>query len=163
MAMKTVACFQPSKSGKSPTRYRLTFEPYPFDPAILAHLLELLPRLLSPKFLAPERRRRPRRHRLSGMSRVAAQAFYFLLKTDCLAVRTALDCDGAPHFWLVGAGQLMDPTAAQYEDFPYHAGTPHSWTPAGTPIDVRTLLLMRKVLRFDGIQTPNSKLPRLFW
>ena len=163
MAMKTVACLHPGPSGKPPTRYRLTFEPYPYDPAILAHLLELLPRLLTPKFLVPERRRRPRRHRLSGLSRVAAQALYFLLDTDCLEVRTALDRDGAPHFWLVGAGQLMDPTAAQYEDFPYHAGAPHSWTAAGTPIDIRTLLLMRKVLRFDGKPTPNSKLPRLFW
>lgn len=96
------------------------------------------------------------------MSCIAAQAFYFL-DTDYVQLRSGDDYYGVPYFWLVSGDQLIDPTAAQYEEFPYHAGMPYTCGAACTSIDTRTLLLMHKVPRFDGKPIFKSKLPHLFW
>lgn len=168
-SIKTIARLYPRQSRKIGVANSITFQPYAYDGQNIDHLLHNLPRLLTPKFLSPEWKRRPRRHRFSGLSLVATEAFYFLINSDSLQPQTAVDSYGHEHFWLVDGEQLFDPTGAQYQNFDYTAGRDLHWVTPSTNIQLRSLLLIQKLLRFDGIAHSDHKLsydgkrPMIFW
>ena len=149
--------------GKTDVSHHITFQPYPYDTDTVEHLLTSIPRALTPKFLSAEWKRRPRRHRLSGMCVVASQAFYHLLDTDRLVVKSTVDPYGDNHFWLEDNGVVMDPTGGQYQGFPYDQGKVKNWYGYKGRIQVRSLLLMEKVLRFDERTIEDSRLPAKSW
>ena len=94
---------------------------------------------------------------------VASQAFYHLLDTDRLVVKSAVDPYGDNHFWLEDDGIVMDPTGGQYKDFPYDQGKAKHWYGYKGRIQVRSMLLMQKVLRYDGRPISSNRLPVKYW
>ena len=167
--MRTVQRLHAPQSGKTGVANSITFQPYAYDAHNIDHLLRHIPRLLTPKFLSPEWKRRPRRHRFSGLSLVAAEAFFFLIDHHSLQPKTALDPIGHAHFWIVDGEQIFDPTGGQYQDFNYAGGRYLHWVNASADIQLRSLLLIQKFLRFDGKAHSENKLsydgkrPMVFW
>ena len=161
--MKTIERPYIPEKGKVGIEYRMTFQPYPYDAETVDHLLTTIPKLLTPKFLSRDWKKRPRRHRLSGMCVVASQAVYYLLDTDRLVVKSAIDPFGDNHFWLEDEGSIIDPTADQYSGFDYSRGKKQHWYGYKGRIQVRSMLLMQKILRYDGKRIANCDLPVKFW
>ena len=83
--------------------------------------------------------------------------------------QVTLDPIGHAHFWTVDGEQIFDPTGGQYQDFNYAGGQYLHWVNSSTDIQLRSLLLIQKFLRFDGKPHSEDKLsydgkqPMIFW
>ena len=127
----------------------LTFEPYPMteiDSVIGSIVSNLTPEMVTKKY-----REENKSNKMFGHCYHASQALFYLMDTDVLEQRTAIDYHCCSHWWLVDktTEKIYDITADQYysvDQFPPYPGKKKPWYGWKQRPHQRTLDLMVLVL-----------------
>ena len=127
----------------------LTFEPYPMteiDSVIGSIVSNLTPEMVTKKY-----REENKSNKMFGHCYHSSQALFYLMDTDVLEQRTAIDYHDCSHWWLVDktTEKIYDITADQYysvDQLPPYPGKKKPWYGWKQRPHQRTLDLMVLVL-----------------
>ena len=116
--MKTVERHRYNKEGQIFQTRTLTFEPYPMTE--IESVIGLISSNLTPELVTKKYREENASNPMFGHCYHSSQALYYLMDTDVLEQRTAIDYHDCSHWWLVDktSDKIYDITADQY----YHVG-----------------------------------------
>ena len=133
----------------------LTYNPYPMTE--IESVMESIASNLTPKMVTKKYREENASNPMFGHCFHSSQALYYLMNTDVLEQRTAIDYHGCSHWWLVDktTEKIYDITADQYyhvgQTPPYAEGIKKPWYGWKQRPHQRTLNLMIKVLGKENV------------
>lgn len=148
--MKTIVRNRYTKDGSIFQTRKLIYKPYPMDDIDL--VIGLIVDNLTPNLLTKKYRKENETNPMFGHCYHATQSLFYLMDTDILEQRTAIDYNDSPHWWLVDTTneKIYDVTADQYYHVgqvpPYADGKKKSWYGWKQRPHQRTLNLMVEVL-----------------
>ncbi len=141
---------------KKPFQIRtLTFEPYPMTE--IESVMESIANNLTPEMVTKKYREENESNKMFGHCYHSSQALFYLMDTDVLEQRTAIDYHDCSHWWLVDktTEKIYDITADQYyhvgQTPPYAEGIKKPWYGWKQRPHQRTLNLMIKVLGKENV------------
>ena len=141
---------------KKPFQIRtLTFEPYPMTE--IESVMESIANNLTPEMVTKKYREENESNKMFGHCYHSSQALFYLMDTDVLEQRTAIDYHDCSHWWLVDktTEKIYDITADQYyhvgQTPPYAKGVKKPWYGWQQRPHQRTLNLMIKVLGKENV------------
>ena len=141
---------------KKPFQIRtLTFEPYPMTE--IESVMESIANNLTPEMVTKKYREENESNKMFGHCYHSSQALFYLMDTDVLEQRTAIDYHDCSHWWLVDktTEKIYDITADQYyhvgQTPPYAKGVKKPWYGWKQRPHQRTLNLMIKVLGKENV------------
>ena len=133
----------------------LTFEPYPMTE--IESVMGLISSNLKPEMVSKKYREENAANPLFGHCYHSSQALFYLMDTNVLEQRTAVDYHDCSHWWLVDktTEKIYDITADQYyhvgQTPPYAKGVKKPWYGWRQRPHQRTLNLMIKVLGKENV------------
>ena len=133
----------------------LTFEPYPMTE--IESVMGLISSNLKPEMVTKKYREENAANPLFGHCYHSSQALFYLMDTNVLEQRTAVDYHDCSHWWLVDktTEKIYDITADQYyhvgQTPPYAKGVKKPWYGWRQRPHQRTLNLMIKVLGKENV------------
>ena len=127
----------------------LTFEPYPMTE--IDSVIGSIVSNLSPEMVTKKYREENKSNKMFGHCYHSSQALFYLMDTDVLEQRTAIDYHDCSHWWLVDktTEKIYDITADQYysvDQLPPYPGKKKPWYGWKQRPHQRTLDLMVLVL-----------------
>jgi len=128
----------------------LTYNPYPMTE--IESVMESIASNLTPKMVTKKYREENASNPMFGHCYHSSQALYYLMDTDVLEQRTAVDYHQCSHWWLIDTttDKIYDITADQYyrvgQTPPYAVGKKKNWYGWKQRPHQRTLDLMVLVL-----------------
>ena len=141
---------------KKPFQIRtLIFEPYPMTE--IESVMESIANNLTPEMVTKKYREENESNKMFGHCYHSSQALFYLMDTDVLEQRTAIDYHDCSHWWLVDktTEKIYDITADQYyhvgQTPPYAKGVKKPWYGWRQRPHQRTLNLMIKVLGKENV------------
>ena len=141
---------------KKPFQIRtLTFEPYPMTE--IESVMESIANNLTSEMVTKKYREENATNPMFGHCYHSSQALFYLIDTDVLEQRTAIDYHDCSHWWLVDktTEKIYDITADQYyhvgQTPPYAEGIKKPWYGWKQRPHQRTLNLMIKVLGKENV------------
>ena len=140
---------------------QLTFAPYSMTE--IETVMELISKNLTPDLITKKYREENATNPMFGHCYHSSQALFYLIDTDVLEQRTAIDYHDCSHWWIVNkeTEKIYDITADQYyhvnQKPPYDKGVKKPWYGWKERPHQRTLNLMVRVLgdRLSGDKTFN--------
>ena len=133
----------------------LTFEPYPMTE--IESVMGSIANNLTPELVTKKYREENATNPMFGHCYHSSQALFYLMDTDVLEQRTAIDYHDCSHWWLVDktTEKIYDITADQYyhvgQTPPYAKGVKKPWYGWQQRPHQRTLNLMIKVLGKENV------------
>ena len=133
----------------------LTFEPYPMTE--IESVMGSIANNLTPELVTKKYREENATNPMFGHCYHSSQALFYLMDTDILEQRTAIDYHDCSHWWLVDktTEKIYDITADQYyhvgQTPPYAKGVKKPWYGWQQRPHQRTLNLMIKVLGKENV------------
>ena len=133
----------------------LTFEPYPMTE--IESVMGSIANNLTPELVTKKYREENATNPMFGHCYHSSQALFYLMDTDVLEQRTAIDYHDCSHWWLVDktTEKIYDITADQYyhvgQTPPYAKGVKKPWYGWRQRPHQRTLNLMIKVLGKENV------------
>ena len=133
----------------------LTFEPYPMTE--IESVMGSIANNLTPELVTKKYREENATNPMFGHCYHSSQALFYLMDTDVLEQRTAIDYHDCSHWWLVDktTEKIYDITADQYyhvgQTPPYAKGVKKPWYGWKQRPHQRTLNLMIKVLGKENV------------
>ena len=103
--MKTVERHRYNKEGQIFQTRTLTFEPYPMTE--IESVIGLISSNLTPDLVTKKYREENASNPMFGHCYHSSQALYYLMDTNVLEQRTAIDYHDCSHWWLVLTPQLI--------------------------------------------------------
>lgn len=150
--MKTVERHRYNKEGEIFQTRTLTFEPYPMTE--IESVMKSIANNLTPDLVTKKYREENATNPMFGHCYHSSQALFYLMDTDVLEQRTAIDYHDCSHWWLVDTttDKVYDITADQYycvgQTPPYIDGKKKPWYGWKERPHQRTLNLMVRALGY---------------
>ena len=153
--MKTVERHRYNKEGEIFQTRTLTFKPYPMTE--IESVMKSIASNLTPEMITKKYREENATNPMFGHCYHSSQALFYLMDTDVLEQRTAIDYHYCSHWWVVDTttDKVYDVTADKYycvgQTPPYIDGKKKPWYGWKERPHQRTLNLMIKVLGKENV------------